>query len=209
VPTLTRPKVVEVDFARALLASTEGVAHDMILTALHGFRKREIMGLRVEQLQLARDRVVIDNQLYRGRDKLPKGEKPRLGILCPTLVRRLQLRAEHTDGYVFLQEPHHESPGEPFGEGLMTKVFNRAWEAIGERPYWWSWHVLRHTFATTLRVGGVSQFVIDELMGHEADGMPALYQHVLDEEFDHAIEVIETAFGGVVAATRETSAAEP
>lgn len=198
-PTIAQDKVMAPELSRALLASTSGVLHDMILTGLTtGRRRREISGLLTSELQLRAHRAAITNQRMYGVDRPPK-TGPRAGIVCPSLAARLTVRLEHATHYVFVQDPHHEHPGEPFDEFQMQKVFNEAWEAIGERPKGHSWHVLRHTFATTLRVGGVSQFVIDYLMGHDSEGgkyvIPALYQHVLDQELDQALEVIEVAFG--------------
>jgi integrase len=204
-PTTAREKVLAPDFARALLASTKDsdpVLHDMIWAGLHGRRRREITGMLTSELQLRAGRAPVTNQRMYGEDMPPK-DGPRQAIVCPTWAKQLAVRAEHATHYVFVQGPQHENPGEPFDEFYVQKLLNAAWEAVGERPRGHSWHVLRHTFATTLRVCGVDKFVIDYLMGHDSDSterrmprydVPGIYQHVLDVELRGAIHAIESVF---------------
>jgi integrase len=137
--------------------------------------------------------VRVDNQLGPdGTDRRPKYESERTTVVCPSLVARLQVRCEHTDGYVFLDD------GSPLSAWRMGGMLTAAWDRLAMRAKGHSWHVLRHTFATTLRTNGIDQFVIDSMMGHKRSGVSAIYQHVLDEELNQAAAIMEQVFGLVV-----------
>lgn len=195
-PSAKPVKVMEVEFARNLLAVTTGQLHDMILHGLMtGCRQREIMGVKRTALDLARGRELVDNQVVEGSDRAPKMGRTRTTILPPSLVARLQLRLEHRVDYVYLDESVGRFNGLPYREWRHTKLLNDAWEALGERPKGYSWHVLRHTFASVLDAAGIRGVVIDALMGHENPGVAARYRHAFDEEVERALEVVEAAFG--------------
>jgi integrase len=187
-----RSRAMAIEFAQALLASTDGVLHDMILCGLTtGMRQAELAGLRAGCLSPASSRILVDNQLIDAEDHPPKWGQVRDTLYCESLQRRLQLRLEHVTDYVFV----NPVTGQPWRDRAMTLRFNKAWEAIGERPKRDSWHVLRHTFATVLDQHRIRPLVIDLLMGHAKEGVAGRYRHVLDDEYDLALEVIESTFG--------------
>jgi len=51
-----------------------------------------------------------------------------------------------------------------------------------------TWHCLRHTFASRLVMGGVDISTVKELMGHGTVGMTARYAHLAPKHTSDAIE---------------------
>jgi integrase len=63
--------------------------------------------------------------------------------------------------------------GEPTGRRKATSV---------------SFHCLRHTFVTLLKVTGATQATAKELAGHATDAISDLYTHVPEQELNRAIK---------------------
>jgi integrase len=51
-------------------------------------------------------------------------------------------------------------------------------------------HVFRHSFASNLARAGVSDRVIDKVMGHQTEAMRRRYQHLFPEETENAIRML-------------------
>ena len=56
-----------------------------------------------------------------------------------------------------------------------------------------SWHCLRHTFASRLVMAGVSLKAVQELMGHKTIQMTARYAHLSPGHLQNAVELISGA----------------
>jgi integrase len=53
-----------------------------------------------------------------------------------------------------------------------------------------SWHCLRHTFASRLVMAGVALKAVQELMGHKTIQMTARYAHLSPDHLQSAVELI-------------------
>jgi integrase len=94
-----------------------------------------------------------------------------------------------------LQELHdHKKPGEPrvfmskYGQplGNPRKWFIPALEEAGIEEF--TWHDLRHTFASRLVMAGVDLRTVQQLMGHKTIAMTIRYSHLAPE---HQLDAVE------------------
>jgi integrase len=94
------------------------------------------------------------------------------------------LEKNRVSNYVFLRIPGH---GSCWGEGVRSP---RAWfedaiEKAGLEDF--TWHDLRHTFASRLVMQGVDIRTVAELMGHKTIQMTMRYAHLAPE---HKLEAV-------------------
>ncbi len=99
----------------------------LALYFLAGLRLSEQMALTSEQVDFSTEVIVIDRAVKlgpTGRQEvgLPKGDKPRLVAMCPTLAALLKPVIAGNDGYLF----HAESADKP----KMKKVVYSTWKRI-------------------------------------------------------------------------------
>jgi integrase len=179
--------------ARAFLAATDGHRlHALFELALRtGLRKGELLGLRWEDLDLARGTASIRRTLQRtntaGLTALPtKTQSSERRIALPTpCLRSLE---DHRDrqrqeretagtgwkasGYVFTRPD-----GSPIEGATLTRHFNALLRRAKLRRI--RFHDLRHSAATLLLEQGVELVVIKELLGHAHIGVTAtVHAHV-------------------------------
>ena len=208
-PRQRMPVVLSREECARLFAALEGTARLMAELAYGaGLRLTELLRLRVQDLDLARARVLV-----RGG----KGDRDRVSVLATRLQPPL---AEHLDRLrtLFAEDRAASLPGVWLPEGLALK-YPRAGEQ-GE----WQWvfpsretsidpvtqvrrrhhladttfqntikraagrakidkrvtpHVLRHSFATHLLEGGADIRTVQELLGHQSVETTQIYTHVM------------------------------
>jgi integrase len=189
------PKLIELDFARALIASTEGALQAKILCGLTtGFRHREILGLQFEDLSWPEQQIRLRNQLVDGHELVPPKYEQRRTVVLYSGLGRLIAPGRSDEPWVFI----NPRTGRPYHQKTSTDDFNAAWEALAPRPKGHSWHVLRHTFSSLLRRHGVRDAVVDELMGHRRTDVKHLYSHAWRDERDQLEAIFESEFGRVI-----------
>jgi integrase len=148
-----------------------------ILTALHtGMRRSEQYrtaqcpngGLKWEHVNL-RSRII----------RLPRSKSGRSRAIPINSVLRQTLLAipRTTSPYVF----HGTDPGEWFGKALRKAAIVN-----------FSWHDLRHTFASRLAMAGVPIRNIAELMGHSELQTTLRYAHLAPGYLADAVEYLVT-----------------
>jgi integron integrase len=208
-PKRRMPVVLSREECDGLFAQMEGTARLMAELAYGaGLRLMELLRLRVQDLDLARGRLIV---------RAGKGDKDRVTVLPqrlnPALVSHLdRLRRLHAE------DRAAKLPGVWLPEGLARKYQNagEAWE--------WQWvfpsretsvdpvtgarrrhhvvdttfqatikraaraagidkrvtpHVLRHSFATHLLESGTDIRTVQELLGHESVDTTQIYTHVM------------------------------
>jgi len=108
--------------------------------------------------------------------------------ICTRIVIRYTLLPNMaTSNFVFLNQDGHD---------LLRG--NRHWfeDAIAEagiRDF--TWHDLRHTFASRLIVAGIGIRNVQDLMGHKTINMTARYAHLEPEQQLEAVEHLLVGFG--------------
>ncbi len=150
---------------------------DAVLEVLYGsgLRVGELCGLRLDEVDLGRARLVV-----RG-----KGGKSRLVPLSAPAVAAL----DRWMGWARARVPAPDRPLEPSDQALVFR--NRRGRPMSPRdvrrlldrraPNPTHPHALRHTFATHLLDGGADLRVVQELLGHTDLSTTQRYTHVSRE----------------------------
>ncbi len=106
-----------------------------------------------------------------------KGEKQRLVPVAPeamkSVERYLQVRSLQSD-YLWLNYR-----GKPLSRISVFKIVRKY---LGVSP-----HVLRHSFATALILGGADLRVVQELLGHESIVTTQIYTHLQKEDLRQSL----------------------
>jgi site-specific recombinase XerD len=163
--------------------------------ALHtGLRRSEQYGLTWENVNLPRRVVSIP------RSK--NGQTRHVPLNGPALRALAELR-KRSDG----AGPVMRSlQGEPLASSRHW--FEPAIHKANIRGF--SWHCLRHTFASRLVMAGVDLRTVQELMGHRSIQMTCRYAHLAQ---DHSLAAVERlagpVSGGATGTTTGTGPAEP
>jgi integrase len=138
-----------------------------------GMRKGEQYGARWEQVNL------IDKELTVPRSKHGERRYVRLNVWAVAALAALRRRVD-ASGCI--------CPGgmSKNGYGATRHWFNRALAAAGIGNF--TWHDLRHTFASRLRRKGVDIPTIMELMGHKSIATTLRYAHIGADQLQAAVE---------------------
>ena len=152
---------------------------DAVLELLYGsgLRVSELCGLKPDDLDLARRRVVVWG----------KGSKQRVVPLSPPAVdaleqwlghgRRVMATADSPADAVFLNQK-----GRRLGPRDVRRLLDR------RAPSPTHPHALRHTFATHLLDGGADLRAVQELLGHSDLSTTQHYTHVSKERLRSVVE---------------------
>ncbi len=154
----------------------------VLLTFYHtGIRRAELMGLDVENIDLARCELKVTGKRNKQRI-VPFGPE-----LHDALETYLLLRAEfapETEQALFLNDR-----GKRMGLTLIYETVHRYLSLVTTQKKK-SPHVLRHTFATTMLNNGADLEAIRDLLGHESIQTTEVYTHTtfadLKKEYEHA-----------------------
>jgi site-specific recombinase XerD len=173
------PRVLRPDELRVLLhdevdveASPVDLRDDAVLEVLYGsgLRVAELVGIDLDELDLARARVVV----------LGKGRKERTVPLSEPAVAAL--RRWLADGRVHLVTELTPAAAvflNRRGKRLTPRDVHRIVDRRSADPT--HPHALRHTFATHLLDGGADLRVVQELLGHADLATTQRYTHVSKE----------------------------
>jgi site-specific recombinase XerD len=147
---------------RKKLIFRDSVAWKML--AWLGLRRQELLNLRVKNVHLA-DQVVVIRNTKSKRDRalgIPDELLPLLAQLCA---------GRDDDAYVFGMY------GGRWNLGSFNKAFKRHLLTCGLAGGNITPHTLRHTFGTLLVMRGVELHVVKHLMGHERISSTEKYLH--------------------------------
>jgi integron integrase len=210
-PRRRMPVILSRDECELLFEKLEGTARLMAELAYgSGLRLMELLRLRVQDIDLARGRLMI---------RAGKGDKDRVTVLPSRLHERLTAHLERLRK-LHASDRAIELPGVWLPEGLARK-YQRAGETFE-----WQWmfpsretstdpatglrrrhhladttfqntikraaaearihkrvtpHVLRHSFATHLLESGTDIRTVQELLGHESVETTQIYTHVMQK----------------------------
>jgi integrase len=164
---------------RETLRSRDGRARDYLLPAVI---TSMLTGLRRgEQFKLTWGDVDFGSKQLTVRASTAKAGKTRHVAMCPEAVEIL--KAWKPDGadnkdFVFIT---------PKGQPIIDpkKAFNALVRAAGISGF--TWHDLRHTFASKLAMQGVDLLTIKELLGHSSVRMTEVYAHLQPHRHHEAV----------------------
>jgi integrase len=147
----------------ALLGRVTGEVRTMMLFAAHtGMRIGELLALRWMDIDLKRNQVTIRRGSYRGKDRTTKGKRKRDVPLSATALEAISAHRHLRGPLVFCDAA---------GQRLVYATARNRARAAGLS----GWHVLRHTFGTTLSARGVPLRAIQEWMGHRSIKTTMIY----------------------------------
>ena len=208
------PVVLSRDEIRSLFKMMGGTTHLMArLVYGSGIRSRECVGLRVQDLDFARQQLVV---------RAGKGDKDRSTLLPRSLHEPLRAHLER------VRKIHREDLAHGYGEVCLPDALGRKFPGAGKE---WIWqyvfpsatlgadersgtirrfhmsrstlrkaiqaaarhagipkrvgtHTLRHSFATHLLEDGVNIRIIQDLLGHRNIETTMIYTHVMQRNID-------------------------
>src|SRR5579863_190484 len=179
-----RTDYLSAEECQLLLANSEGVIQEMLLTALRtGMRQGEIKGLQWNSIEWGNQNVLVRDSQCDSRQTLTSTKSNReRHIPLDIDVYNMLLRRKEVTGYVFL-----DADGKPFTHKRLTSQLARVCKKAGLRRI--TWHRLRHTFASHLAMKGVPLNTVQSLLGHSTISTTMRYAHVAPSTFRSAIDL--------------------
>ena len=192
----------------ALLSAASGSRLEALyVVALHtGLRRGEILALRWDDLGAGTLSVKRSLDVP-GTFKAPKNPASRRTLkltpraLAALRAHRVRQSAERLQAGSRWQDNDLVFPntiGKPMNAGnFYRRDFQPLLETAGLAGKGFTFHSLRHTFATTLADRGVHPATAQKMLGHSDVRMTLkIYTHATDGMQDTAIDALESAFGG-------------
>ncbi|MDO8576553.1 MAG: tyrosine-type recombinase/integrase [bacterium] len=173
------------DECELLLSNAGGVVREVMLVALRtGMRQGEIRGLQWSSIDWENRSITVRHSL---NDRIKKLESPKNNrerhIPMDIDVYEALFRRKKDTGYVFLAEGNT-----PFDSQRIIRQLNKVREKAGLRKF--TWHSLRHTFASHLAMKGAPLHVVQALLGHSTIIMTMRYAHVAPSALRAAIDLL-------------------
>jgi integrase len=165
----------------------------VVLAALCGLRRGEVLGLRWQDIDLKNKSIRISRQLIaldKGFDyDTPKSETSRRELAIPQIVATvLESHAARQEQIKQLLGNEHEDNGlvncNNDGTPINPKNFSKKFANILKKYKLKHirFHDLRHSYASLMLVSGNSLKVTSELLGHSTISLTAdTYTHVIDD----------------------------
>lgn len=167
-------------FEAALAQQTEqpGTIAALRLLLLTGARVSEIVGLKWDYIQESR-----------GIALLPDSKTGRKTLYLSSYALQILASLEHTSIYIF--------PASRVKGPLSPRVLRHAWHRLRKEAELEDVkiHDLRHTFASTLVMAGVSLPLVGRLLGHSSPEMTQRYSHFADDPVRQAAELAGEMLG--------------
>jgi integrase len=193
---------------RALLSAASGDRWEALyVVALHtGLRRGEALGLLWEDVKLEEATLSVKRSLdVDGTLKTPKNPASRrtlklasraLAALKAHKVRQNEERLRAGDTWKDNDLIFPNTVGKPMNAGnFYRREFQPLLKHAGLAGEDFTFHSLRHTFATTLAAKSVHPSTAQKMLGHSDIRMTlAIYTHATDEMQDAATAALESAF---------------
>ena len=152
---------------------------DIILFNLHtGLRQDELLSLTWDRVDVFRKTILI---------KDTKNGKPRTVPLNKTALGILESKASVIS--IRSRIVFHSMCGTKIDKHNLRRAFVIAMERAGIEDF--TYHGLRHTFATRLAQSGVDLYKISKLLGHKDIKTAQRYAHHCPESLRDGVEVLE------------------
>lgn len=161
-----------------------------------GLRKGELLGLEWGDVDLVGKTMVVRRSVWReltGESHVgaPKSGRDRKIPLTNRVVASLKAHRHLRGERIFCNED-----GSELTPGQMEVALRTACRRAGLRQI--GWHVLRHTFGSTLAQRGAAPKAIQELMGHSDMSTTMRYMHLAPAHHVEAVALLdERVFGGL------------
>ncbi len=154
----------------------------IILGALTGLRRNELLHLTWQNIDINR-RVIF---LYPTPTFRTKNGKMRVIPLNESALKMLQHCYEVKTG----DSVFSFTGGKPVTSQHVSRMFKRYIRLLNFDPQF-SFHGLRHTFASWLVQNGATLFEVQKLMGHSNSRVTEIYSHLLPQTMHHVVQLID------------------
>ena len=176
-----RDKWLTVEQEARVLSTLSGRYQDIVRLVINtGLRQDEALSLPQSQVDLFRKTIMVKG----------KGNKirtiPLNQIAFDILKERLKTRHINSD-LVF-----PSSMGTKIQKQRLLIAFKKAVKQAGIVDF--TFHDLRHTFATRLAQAGVDLYAISKLLGHSEISTTQRYAHHCPESLRHSVEILENYY---------------
>ncbi len=166
------PKVLSKEEIIKIINNTNNIKHKCIVGLLYssGLRRGELLNLNVTDIDSKRMVVKINNA---------KGNKDRISVLSPSILKDLQLYYKEYRPKEYLFEG---IKGNKYSATSVLKIISTAAQKAGITKKVTP-HMLRHSFATHLLENGTDIRHIQLLLGHSSTKTTEIYTHVANRSF--------------------------
>lgn len=176
-----RDRWLTVEEEDRLLAAAPAWLREVIVFALHtGMRRGEILSLQWQDVDLARSVLVVMKSKNRERRTIPLNAR-----VFELLVKKQPRSGQHG------RLAFTTSCGTKIGERNLMRAYYGALEKAGIENF--TFHDLRHTFATRLVQRGIDLYKVQRLLGHKTAAMTQRYAHHSSESLRDGVAVLEEA----------------
>ena len=184
-----QPKVISEKKILKGLQSIENLKHKAILFTAYsaGLRVSEVVKIKIADIDSDRMQIKIE---------AAKGKKDRMVTLAEATLVVLRAYFEQYKPKEYLFEG--QNGDKHYSPRSAQAVFNQQFERIG-LPKYFSFHSLRHSYATHLLENGTDIKYIQELLGHNNIKTTLRYTHVSKK----AIEKIESPLDKIIRKQKE------
>lgn len=160
----------------------------LLLMLQGGLRVGEVLNLHLEDVQYGRRRIIV-----RYRCDHPKGVRTKsraervVDLLEPETLSALSAYITHerprtrASQHIFLAGGAGPTAGQPLGYAAVAKWFSRKRRVAGLSGSVPTLHALRHTHATRMWEGGMSELSLQKRLGHASFESTRMYTEVTDE----------------------------
>ncbi|MHC4182599.1 MAG: tyrosine-type recombinase/integrase [Planctomycetota bacterium] len=165
-----------------LINSCEGHLKPIVITALNtGMRKREILNLKWDNVDLKHGFILLDKTKNGHRREIPINQD--LRNVLETMYHGTGGKLRRIDiPHIFY---YHKS-GKPYKD--VKRSFATACRKAGIKDF--KFHDLRHTFASHLVMAGVDITTVSRLLGHQSLTMTLRYAHLAPNHLSNAVNVL-------------------
>jgi len=174
-----RLKYLEPEQEAVLVGVCEAHLKPVVITALKtGMRKREILGLTWDRVDLRNNLILLD--------KTKNGERREIPVNSALRAMLENLAMENIGGS---PNVFHDRKGNPYKD--VKRSFATACKRAGVKDF--VFHDLRHSFASRLVMSGVDITTVKELLGHKTLTMTLRYAHLAPSHKAQAVEKLEVS----------------
>ncbi len=164
---------------RTVLGSyPEWVRPIVMLAVTTGMRRGEILGLRWLDVDQTCNRIMLP------QTKNGEGRIVYLNSLAQQAIGAVQVETAKPTDRVFCQSQ--------MVPDYVSQVFAGACRASGIEDF--SFHDLRHTAASWMRMSGADIHTVAQILGHKDLRMAARYQHLSPAFLSDAVKLLDSAF---------------
>ena len=188
----------ELDAILAIASPTARLA--FALGAFAGLRRSEVLGLRWSDVDLKGSTVTVRRAITRGEETTPKSGDHRVIPIAEPLRVLLEnaAKAKKNPWAPVALTKHSKAWGE-FG---LSQAFKRAQKCAGHSG--WTFHDLRHFFASELFRKGVPAPVVQMLLGHADLATTQRYADMVASDLRAAVALFEGNSGATVVSVVES-----